>query len=285
MLSWNKRSSIGGADDMTDPTMPAARGARPISKIEIRRVSKMFGEGDARTVEAIRLLDLRIEEGEIYCLLGPSGCGKTTALNLIAGFDQPTTGEVLVDGEPVTKPGPDRAVVFQQPTLYPWYSVLSNITLGPRLAGVGLAEARSTALRYIAVMGLTGFEDRYPYELSGGMQQRVALARAWVNTPRVLLLDEPFGALDAQTRIVMQELLLDLWERFKTTILFITHDVDEAIFLGDRIGVMGRRPGLLKEELAVNLRRPRTIAVTTDQNFVDTKRKILEHLYEEGQIR
>ena len=191
--------------------MRAARGARPISKIEIRRVSKMFGDGDARTVEAIRLLDLRIEEGEIYCLLGPSGCGKTTALNLIAGFDQPTTGEVLVDGEPVSKPGPDRAVVFQQPTLYPWYSVLSNITLGPRLAGVGLAEARSTALRYIAVMGLTGFEDRYPYELSGGMQQRVALARAWVNTPRVLLLDEPFGALDAQTRIVMQELLLDLW--------------------------------------------------------------------------
>ena len=242
-------------------------------KIVLSAVTKVFSPGAPNEVVAIEHVDLQVRDGEIYCLLGPSGCGKTTVLNMVAGFESASTGKVLVDGQSVATPGPDRAVVFQEPTLFPWLTVLGNIAFGLELAAVDRDATRERAMRYVESMGLTGFEHRYPYELSGGMQQRVALARAWVNNPEVLLLDEPFGALDAQTKIVMQELLLDLWSRFHTTILYITHDVDEAIFLGDRIGVMTRRPSRLRDELAVDVARPRTIDLTTEETFVTLKRR------------
>ena len=258
--------------------MPAQ--AKP--KIKLEGVSKSFAEG---SITAIRHLDLEIQEGEIYCLLGPSGCGKSTALNIIAGFEQPSGGEVSVDGATDLTPAPDRAVVFQKPLLYPWLTVLQNVTLGPKFAGAGSVEAKDDAMSYLRAMGLEGFESRYPYELSGGMQQRVSLARAWINKPRILLLDEPFGALDAQTKVVMQELLLDLWERFRTTMLYITHDIEEAIFLGDRVGVMSRRPSILKSETYVDLPRPRTVELTVDKEFIRLKKTIIDQLREETEMR
>ena len=218
--------------------MSATGVSNAATKIELRGVSKVFAAGTSNEVVAIDRIDLDVRDGEIYCLLGPSGCGKTTVLNMVAGFEEASSGEVLVDRQSVTKPGPDRAVVFQEATLFPWLTVLGNISFGLKLAAVGRDEAKERAMQYVDSMGLAGFEHRYPNELSGGMQQRVSLGRAWVNNPEVLLLDEPFGALDAQTKIVMQELLLDLWDRSHTTILCITHDVEEAIFLGDRIGVV-----------------------------------------------
>ena len=254
-------------------------------KMALRGVSKVFAAGTPNEVVAIERIDLEVRDGEIYCLLGPSGCGKTTVLNMVAGFEAASAGEVLVDGAAVARPGPDRAVVFQEATLFPWLTVLGNIAFGLRLAAVGRDGARERAMRYVESMGLAGFEHRYPYELSGGMQQRVSLARAWVNNPGVLLLDEPFGALDAQTKIVMQELLLDLWERFHTTILYITHDVEEAIFLGDRIGVMTRRPSRLRDELAVDVPRPRTIDLTTEDRFVALKRRILNLIRDDVALR
>ncbi len=250
-----------------------------MEKIELSSISKVFGHETANPVKAIDGLDLVIPAGCFYCLLGPSGCGKSTVLNMVAGFEQPTSGSVYLDEKIVSRPGPDRAVVFQQPTLYPWLTVRNNISLGPTLAGAPKDETDTLTMEYVRNMGLTGFEDRYPYELSGGMQQRVALARAWINKPRVLLLDEPFGALDAQTKIAMQELLLDLWDKIHTTILFITHDVDEAIFLGDRIGVMTGRPSTLCADLEVDIPRPRALAQTTEADFIGLKKKIINLLH------
>ena len=255
------------------------------AKLELRGVSKVFAAGKPNEVVAIDRIDLNVRDGEIYCLLGPSGCGKTTVLDMVAGFEEASSGEVLVDRQAVTKPGPDRAVVFQEATLFPWLTVLGNIWFGLKLSAVGSDEAKERAMQYVDSMGLTGFEHRYPYELSGGMQQRVSLARAWVNNPEVLLLDEPFGALDAQTKVVMQELLLDLWDRFHTTILYVTHDVEEAIFLGDRIGVMSKRPSTLRDELLVDVPRPRTIDLTTENKFVDLKRRILNLIRNDVDLR
>lgn len=251
-------------------------------KVQIQNVSKTYHDARLGDVKAIDTLDISIKSGEIYCLLGPSGCGKSTLLNMVAGFDTPTEGSILVDGAVVQRPGPDRAMVFQQPTLFPWLTVLGNVKLGLSLAKKEKAEEH--AMEYIQEIGLSGFEHRFPYDLSGGMQQRVGLARAWVNAPSVLLLDEPFGALDAQTRIVMQALLLDLWIKHGTTILFITHDIDEAIFLGDRIGVMGRRPGVLKEEITVPLGRPRVLEMTTSAEFARIKMRVLNQLHAQGDI-
>ncbi len=263
---------------------PGAAAGAP-SKIELHGVSKVFAGGTPNEVVAIDRIDLGVRDGEIYCLLGPSGCGKTTILNMVAGFESASTGEVLVDQQSVAHPGPDRAVVFQEATLFPWLTVLGNISFGLKLAAIGGRETKERAMRYVESMGLAGFEHRYPYELSGGMQQRVALARAWVNNPKVLLLDEPFGALDAQTKIVMQELLLDLWEEYHTTILYITHDVEEAIFLGDRIGVMSKRPSKLRDELVVDVPRPRTIDLTTEDTFVGLKRQILGLIRDDMALR
>ncbi|MDE2612404.1 MAG: ABC transporter ATP-binding protein [Burkholderiales bacterium] len=242
------------------------------------------GKAYAHDVVALQDVSMRVGANEIVCLLGPSGCGKSTVLNLIAGFEAPTAGTVSLDGRAIHEPGPDRGVVFQEHALFPWLTVLQNIVFGRRLRN-GKEDERhysDLAHKYIAWMGLQGFEHRYPKELSGGMRQRAALARVLVNEPRVLLMDEPFAALDAQTRVSMQMLLLNVWERLRTTILFITHDIDEAVFLGDRILVMTARPGRIKEEVAIPLERPRGIDVMLGSTFTHAKARILGLLREES---
>ena len=231
----------------------------PRPKISFAGVNKFYGDNRARVATTLALDDfsLDIAPEEIVSIVGPTGCGKSTALNLLAGFEQPSSGLVSVDGQAVTGPGPTRGVVFQQPSLFPWLTVLSNVVLGIKCRGVAPAEYEPRALRLLEEVGLKGFERHYPYQLSGGMQQRVQIARALINEPDILLMDEPFGALDYQTRLLMQKLLLRLWAHFKPTILFITHDVGEAIFISDRVIAMTRRPGRVKRELRVTAPKPR----------------------------
>jgi NitT/TauT family transport system ATP-binding protein len=250
-------------------------GAR--SKVVLRDVTKTFVDRKrGRETVALSDVSLTIGQSEFVCLLGPSGCGKSTILNLVAGFEQPSSGDVRIDGEALAGPGPDRGMVFQQPQLFPWLTVVDNITFGPRMAGRRAEDYAPPARRYMQLMGLTGFEGHYPYELSGGMQQRVALARAWIGEPKLFLMDEPFGALDAQTRLMMQELLLRVWDRSRTTVLFVTHDIDEALFLADRICVMTSRPGRIKESLDVDLARPRDYErVIFEDRYVRLKQHIL----------
>ncbi len=226
--------------------------------LQVNRVSKEFV--DRRTKSTVRALDeinLEVQKGEVICILGPSGCGKSTLLNIVAGFLPPSGGEVRVDGRPVIEPGPDRGFVFQEFALFPWRTVLQNIEFGPVLKGMEKADRHARARELIQRIHLTGFEDKFPFELSGGMKQRVGIARALANDPEVLLMDEPFGALDAQTRRVMQEELLKLLGETKKTVLFVTHAIDEAIVLADRVVVMTARPGQVKALLGVDLPRPR----------------------------
>jgi len=249
-------------------------------KIQVKDLWKTF-EPSAKSsggTEALKEINFEIREGEILCLLGPSGCGKTTILNIVAGFQKPSRGEVLVNGRRVDKPGPDRGVIFQEHGLFPWRTVLQNIIFGPQMSGRQLQESLTLAEQYINLIGLSGFRDHYPHELSGGMQQRVAIARVLVNQPDILLMDEPFGKLDAQTRATMQILLLDVWEKIRPTILFITHDIDEAIFLGDRILVMSCRPGKIFREFKVTLNRPRDYEIVTSSAYLEIKREILHLL-------
>jgi NitT/TauT family transport system ATP-binding protein len=237
--------------------------------ILVDRVCKDFGP--------LRVLDdvsLTIEDATFVTILGSSGCGKSTLLNMLAGLTPPSAGRLTLDGSNVTRPGPDRVVVFQQPGLYPWLSLRDNIAFGLRMKSVRSIDwARVDEL--IDVMGLKGFENHRTYELSGGMQQRVAIARALVMRPRVLLMDEPFGALDAQTRHTMQQFLLGLWERIHATVVFITHDIDEAILLGDRLIVMSARPGRVALERVVPLARPRHWDMALDPEFLDLKRQAM----------
>jgi NitT/TauT family transport system ATP-binding protein/taurine transport system ATP-binding protein len=210
--------------------------------VEIRDLSHRFTvKGDR--VHALDSIDFTLEPGQFLCLAGPSGCGKTTLLRLIAGFMTPSEGSVVVGGRPVQRPGADRGVVFQQPTLFPWLSVRANVELGPKLRGVKAQQRRADADRYLEMVGLADFADRRPYELSGGMQQRCQIARVLTNDPDIVLMDEPFGALDALTRERLQNELLEIWRATGKTILFITHSVDEAVFLGSRVMVMSPRPG------------------------------------------
>jgi NitT/TauT family transport system ATP-binding protein len=248
-----------------------------MDKITVEGVFKSFPpqQRGGETIVALDNVDLRIAAGEIVCIVGPSGCGKSTLLNLIAGFDMPTGGEITVNGQPVTGAGPDRIVVFQSPSLFPWMTVMENVTFGPRKRGVPKAECESEARGTIEAVGLSRFAGRFPYELSGGMRQRVQIARALVNRPQVLLMDEPFAALDFQNRLVMQELLLRLWERIHPTIFFITHDVEEAIFLGDRVHVMTAAPGRIKAVIDVPFEKPRLIETVTDPRFVAIKEQVL----------
>lgn len=254
-----------------------------VDKIRLVRVSKVFASlrGQGAGVVALENVDLTIQQGEFICLLGPSGCGKSTLLNLVAGFEEPTEGEVWCDGQQVREPGPDRAVVFQEPALFPWLTVRENVIAGPKARGVDPAHYSPLAATYLATMSLEGFEHHYPAQLSGGMKQRVAIARVLVQEPAVLLMDEPFGALDAQTRFLMQELLLALWEQSRHTVLFITHDVDEAVFLAGTIYVMTARPGQIKQRVSVDLPRPRTVGMVTSLEFMALKREILELIREE----
>ena len=258
-----------------------ARHAVNTGLVEINQVSIVFGKG-RQAHKAVEETSIRIEPGEFVCILGPSGCGKSTLLNTVAGYVRPNGGEVRVDGDLVTKPGPDRGMVFQQYSLFPWKTVKENVAFGPKVAGHPPASAEATANTFLDMVGLTRFANRYPAELSGGMQQRVGIARALANYPRVLLMDEPFGALDAQTRLMMQENLLKIWNEFGTTVLFVTHDVDEAIFLADRVLIMSASPGRIIADLAVELPRPRAPEITADPGFAELKRRCLAFIRAES---
>ena len=227
------------------------------SKILVRDVSKTF-ERDGKSVRALDCLNLSVADGEFLSIVGPSGCGKSTLLYMLGGFERPSSGSLLANGTPITHPGMDRGVVFQEYALFPWLSVRDNIAYGLRRGSVPVKECDEIVARYIDIMGLNGFESSYPRELSGGMKQRVALARTFAYEPDILLLDEPFGALDAQTREVMQDELLRLWRNNRKTVVMVTHDVDEAVYLSDRVCVMSKRPGQFVQEFKVDLDRNAT---------------------------
>lgn len=246
-------------------------------RIEVERLSIRLGRG-AQAFEAVQSLSFGVEAGEFVCVLGPSGCGKSTLLGALAGHLQPSAGELRVDGRPVSAPAPERGMVFQQNTLLPWRSVLDNVAFGLKMQGVGKAERRRQAAEFLRLVGLEDFAGHWPAQLSGGMQQRAEIARVLINRPRLLLMDEPFGALDAQTRSRMQELLLDIWTRIRTTVVFITHDIDEALFLADRILVMSPRPGRFIEDLRLGFPRPRQSELLTSPEFTRLKRHCLELL-------
>jgi len=243
-----------------DNTMTAKLAARDI------RLEYVQPRTNSRLV-ALDGVNLEVMDGEFVSIVGPSGCGKTTFLSVVDGLIAATAGRLLVDGEVVTKPGPDRAVVFQDASLLPWRTVLGNVVYGLECIGVRPREARERAARFIEMVGLGGFEQHYPHELSGGMQQRVNLARALVMDPKILLMDEPFASLDAQTRELMQEELLRIWVQAKKTVLFITHQIDEAIYLSDRVAVFSGRPGRVKEIIPVGIERPRPLGLKREPRF------------------
>jgi len=248
-----------------------------LGRIDIEHVHMEVGHGAGR-FEALHDVSLRIEPGEFVCLLGPSGCGKSTLLGALAGHLVPARGRVRVDGTAVDGPDPERGLVFQQHTLFPWLRVIDNVAFGLKMKGVGRATRHARAHALLESVGLTGFKTRWPSQLSGGMQQRVEIARVLINEPRVLLMDEPFGALDALTRSRMQQLLLEVWERFRTTVVFVTHDIDEALFLADRLLVMSARPGRIVEDRRLDFGRPREAALVTSHEFVALKRHCLQQL-------
>lgn len=243
-------------------------------RISVRDVDIVFDTANGPHV-AVQGADLTIRPGEFVCLLGPSGCGKSTLMNTVAGFVKPSRGEVTVDGKAVNQPGPDRGMVFQQHSLFPWKTVMENVAFGPLMAGTSRREADSIARTFLSLVGLAAFENAYPNTLSGGMQQRVGIARALANYPSVLLMDEPFGALDAQTRTMMQENLLEIWSEFHNTVVFVTHDIDEAVFLSDRIVVMSASPGRIIADIPVTLPRPREQSLLTTPEFMELKRQCL----------
>ncbi len=253
----------------------------PEIKLRAEGVRKEFRAGK-QTVAAIEDVTMSVQTNEFITIVGTSGCGKSTFLNIVAGLIEPSGGALTVDGRPITGPGLDRGMVFQSYTLFPWQTVLRNVAFGLTKKRMGRRERLDVARRHIAMVGLSSFENAYPAQLSGGMQQRVAIARALAYNPSILLMDEPFGALDAQTRGLMQELLLRVWEQHKITVLFITHDVDEAIFLSDRVYVMTARPGRIKAEIPVPLPRPRAYEVQTMPAFIDLKRQIMSLIREES---
>jgi NitT/TauT family transport system ATP-binding protein len=242
-------------------------------------ISKSFSTpGTDTSLKVLEDIRFHIMEGEFVSILGPSGCGKSTFLNILAGFEDSDSGKVACCGDPVKAPSPQRAVVFQSPVLFPWLSVKNNILYGLKLRKQGKKGTEDIASSYIKAVGLDGFEDYYPSQLSGGMQQRAALARALVLRPKVLLMDEPFASLDAQTRYSMQQLLLRLWEEYRHTVVFITHDVEEALLMSDRICIMSKRPGTIIEEMPVPFARPRPLSLTGSREFSMLKNHILERL-------
>jgi NitT/TauT family transport system ATP-binding protein len=249
--------------------------------IEIRGVQKEFVKGERRVI-ALQDIDLDVAQREFVAILGPSGCGKSTLLNMVAGFDRPTRGSVKVEGEEIVDPSPRRCVVFQEPALFPWLTVMDNVVFGPKTRRQPAADYRPRAAQIIEQVGLRGFEASYPAELSGGMRQRVGIARVLIMEPRVLLMDEPFGSLDAQTRSLMQELLLALWQRHQQTVLFITHDIEEALLLADRVCVMTARPGRIKKSIPVPMPRPRSIDLTLSPEFNALRREVLDLIREES---
>jgi NitT/TauT family transport system ATP-binding protein len=253
-----------------------------MAKLRIEDVTLRFLPKGGKPVTALDRISLDVAEEEFSVIVGPSGCGKSSLLRLVAGLIEPSAGMISLDGKVVTRPGRDRGMVFQSYTLFPWLTVQDNVEFGLKLGGMALAERKRIAKRYIEQVGLNGFEKSYPKQLSGGMMQRVALARALANDPEILLMDEPFGALDSQTRSLMQELLLNIWEQSHKTVLFITHDIDEAILLGDRVHVMTARPGRIKEVVEIDIARPRNVDVLTSIEFIAIKRRIMALIHDEA---
>ncbi|WP_016833727.1 ABC transporter ATP-binding protein [Herbaspirillum lusitanum] len=244
-----------------------------VGNIEIRDLSVRFAQG-GQSVQAVQGVTLDVRSGEFVSVIGPSGCGKSTLLNLVAGFVAPTEGSVSLDGKAITGPGADRGVVFQQYSLFPWKNVLANVEFGLKLQGIDKYARQQRSRQLLQQAGLAGFEKFYPAQLSGGMKQRVGIIRALAANPRILLMDEPFGALDTQTRTIMQQLLTDLWQTLGISVLFITHDIDEAIFLSDRIYVMTARPGMVKAVVPVALKRPRLADVVLSKEFLDIRARL-----------
>ncbi|TAD87329.1 MAG: ABC transporter ATP-binding protein [Alphaproteobacteria bacterium] len=252
-------------------------------QLQISGVGRVFpGVRGGAPVTALQPTDLTVEANGFVTILGPSGCGKSTLLRIVAGLETPTSGVVRVNGRPVSGPGPDRGMVFQSYTLFPWLTVAENIAFGLVEKGLTRAESADIVAQYVERVGLQGFEHHWPKQLSGGMQQRTAIARALANDPAILLLDEPFGALDNQTRALMQELLLGIWERDKKTVLFVTHDIEEAIFLATRVVVMSARPGRIKADLPVDLPYPRHYTLKTALEFSTLKARLTEEIRAEA---
>lgn len=248
--------------------------------VNVEGISMIFHQKE-RSHQVLDSVNFQIKPGEFVCLLGPSGCGKSTLLNIIAGFIKPTAGYITVDQQPVTRPGADRGFVFQQYSLLPWKTIFQNVELGLKIKGMPKAERKDMVGEYLNLVGLGSHGNAYPAQLSGGMKQRASIIRALVNSPSVLLMDEPFAALDAQTRHMMQELLLNIWQTLKTTIVFVTHDIEEAVFLGDRIFVMGVQPGRIKAEIPIPLKRPRHVDDMLTQDFTQLNRQVFNLIREE----
>lgn len=251
------------------------------SKLNVRNVSRIFTGPHGEQTQALLPINYQVQENDFITILGPSGCGKSTLLRIIAGLDSPTQGEVWLDGQLVEGPGADRGMVFQSYTLFPWLTVEQNIRFGLQERGVGLAQQKERSDYFINKVGLRGFEHHYPRQLSGGMQQRTAIARALANDPKILLMDEPFGALDNQTRVMMQELLLNIWEASRKTVLFVTHDIDEAIFMANKVAIFSARPGRIKTEVPVNFPHPRDYTLKTSPEFMAIKARVTEEIRSE----
>jgi ABC-type nitrate/sulfonate/bicarbonate transport system ATPase subunit len=254
-----------------------------VSKLIVDEVSRVFpAQRGAQPTRALEPVSLSVADNDFITILGPSGCGKSTLLRIVAGLDRASTGRVLLDGTEVAGPGPDRGMVFQSYTLFPWLSVADNIAFGLREKGMAEDARRRIAHEWCARVGLSGFEGHYPKQLSGGMQQRTAIARVLANDPKIMLLDEPFGALDNQTRALMQEMLLDIWQRETKTVLFVTHDIEESIFLASRVVVMSARPGRIKADVRIDLPYPRHYTVKTSQEFSTLKARLTEEIRAEA---
>jgi NitT/TauT family transport system ATP-binding protein len=271
------RAAGGRTMSLPGVAMPPAQPGNVAFNNVVVRLGK---SGQSRLI--LDRISLDVAGGQFVCILGPSGCGKSTLLNALAGFVATDSGSVMVDGDLITAPGADRGVVFQDPTLFPWKTVIENVSLGPLLAGRGAAEADRIGRTLLARVGLSTRSDSFPKQLSGGMQQRVGIARALANNPRVLLMDEPFGALDAQTRSMMQRVLLDVWAEVGVTVLFVTHDIDEAVVLADRIVVMSASPGRIIDDIAVPIARPRADDVMFSSEFIEIKRRCFDHIRRES---
>ncbi|PJI46208.1 MULTISPECIES: ABC transporter ATP-binding protein [Pseudomonas] len=254
--------------------------AKP-ARLRVENVSLRYRTPDGGTFSALENVSFEVPDQQFAVIVGPSGCGKSSLLYLTAGLAEPTDGDIYVGGQLVDGPGADRGMVFQSYTLFPWLSVRQNVEFGLKRRGMPAAERREIVDYYLDEVGLRRFENNYPKQLSGGMMQRVAIARALANDPQILLMDEPFGALDSQTRMQMQQLLLRVWDHSKKTVVFVTHDIDEAILLGDRVYVMGARPGRIKRILDVPIERPRSLDMVMDRQFIEMKREILGLLHDD----
>ena len=255
-----------------------------MSDLSIQGVSRLFESAKGQKTQALLPIDFEVKDNDFVTILGPSGCGKSTLLRIVAGLERPSTGRVLLEGEAVDGPGADRGMVFQSYTLFPWLTIEQNIRFGLRERGLPEAEQKERSDYFIAKVGLRGFEQHFPKQLSGGMQQRTAIARALANDPKILLLDEPFGALDNQTRVLMQELLLGIWESARKTVLFVTHDIDESIFMANRVAVFSARPGRIKSDIAVDLPHPRHYTIKTSPEFMALKARLTEEIRAEATL-